>query len=337
MGQSARVRGSPGGLELKGLIILFRDLLRTRLLICLNFVLALIFIAAAQAQAQPGSSEAGSAPSKTNAVPPDQRVVLKVGDRQITQAAFEQYVADLEAQQGPATKSRKELGDNYASILMLSQLAIATHLDRSSEVQRDIAIDTAQILSNAEFAKLKQDATPDQQEIKAYYDAHLADYDVIEMQRLFIWPGDPANGGKMTAEQTKVLADAVRQAYTSGDPDRVAKLVKDTPHAKDEIVFDEKPLPFQRGELPGQMNDTVFALKAGEWKEISNGPGAYLFVHIVSRSRRDLADVSQQIEKKVQSQKLKAQLEELKKKTGIWMDETYFVSKPPMPKIQDRD
>ncbi len=317
---------------------MLRGFLRVRPLICLRVVIAVILAAAAQAQAQPGAgSDPASSPDKTNAVPPDQRVVLKVGNQQITQATFEQYLADLEAQQGPATLGRKQLGDNYASILMLSRLAAENHLDTTPEVERQIAIDRMQILSNAEFAKLKAQAAPSQEEIKAYYDSHLADYDVIEMRRLFIWPGNPANGGKMTAEQTKALADAVRQAYTSGDPARVGKLVKETPHSKDEIVFDEKPLPFQRGELPGTLNDTVFALKAGEWKEIDNGPGAYLFIQIVSRSRRNLSEVSTQIEKKVQGQKLKAQLEELKKNTGIWMDETYFVSKPPMPKIEDRD
>jgi PPIC-type PPIASE domain len=322
----------------KGFSYLFRKRFRIRVVFCVN-LFSIILAGICQAQAQPGaeSTNKTESASTTNAANPDQRVVLKIGDQQITQAAFEQYIADLEAQQGPAELSRKKLGENYASVLMLSRIASENHLDSTPEVERQIAIDRMQILSNAEFAKLKAESAPTKQEIQAYYDAHLADYDVVEMRRLFIWPGDPSNGGKMTAEQTKALADAVRQAYASGNPARVDKLVEDTPHSKDEIVFDAKPLPFQRGELPGKMNDTVFSLKQGEWKEIDNGPGAYLFIQIVSRSRRDLSQVSAQIEKKVQAEKLKAELEDLKKKTGIWMDETYFVSKPPMPKIEDRD
>ena len=326
--------------DVKGLITLFRDLLRVRLLVCLNFIFAVILIAAAQAQGQPGagSSESSSAPSKTDAVPPGQRVVLKVGDLQITQATFEQYVADLESQQGPAEKSRKDLGDNYASMLMLSQQAVANHLDTTSAVQRLLTIDRMQILSNAEFARLKAQSTPSSEEIQAYYNAHLEDYDVVEMRRLFIWSGDAANKNVLTPEKAKAFAEEARKIFASGgDAGSLQKLVKGTPHNQDEIVFDPKPLPFQRGELPGKMNDIVFALKAGEWKEISQGPGSYLFIQIVSRSRRPLTDVSQQIEQKVQAEKLRAQLDELKKKTGIWMDETYFPSKPPMPKIEDRD
>ncbi len=177
---------------MKGLITLVRDFLRLRLFVCLNIVFAVVLMSAAQAQGQPGSgsSENGAA-SKTNSVPPDQRVVLKVGDLQITQAAFEQYLADLEAQQGPAEASTKKLGDNYASMLMLSRVATENHLDQTPDVERQLAIDRMQILSNAEFAKMKAGAVPTKEEIQTYYNAHLEDYDVIEVRRLFIWPAIP--------------------------------------------------------------------------------------------------------------------------------------------------
>jgi hypothetical protein len=323
----------------KGLTTLVRDLLRLRLFVCLNIVFAIVLMSAAQAQGQPGSgpSENG-APSKTNSVPPDQRVVLKVGDVQITQATFEQYLSDLEAQQGPPEASTKKLGDNYASMLMLSRVAAEKHLDKTPDVERQLAIDRMQILSNAEFAKMKAGAIPTKEEIQSYYNAHLEDYDVIQVRRFFIWAGDPKNNNQLTTEKAKALADSARQIYKSGgDPARLQKLVKEIPHNNDEIVIDEQPLTFQRGELPGKMNDTAFSLKPGEWTEMNNGPGAYLFFQVVNRSRKDLPQVSAQIEKKLQNQKLKAELEGLKKKTGIWMDETYFVSRPEMPQFGDRD
>ena len=264
--------------------------------------------------------------------------MLKVGDSQITQAAFEQYLADLESQQGPAEKSRKDLGDSYASMLMLSQQAAANHLNSDPQLQRLLAIDRMQILSNAEFARLKAQSAPSKQEIQAYYNAHLEDYDTLELRRLFIWPGDPANKGQLTPERAKAVAEAARKIYADGgDPARLQKLMKETPHSEDEIVLDKQPLPFQRGELPDKLNDKAFSLKAGEWTEIDNGPNAYLFLQVVTRGRRDLSQVSGQIEKKLQNQKLKAELEGLRKKTGIWMDETYFVSHPKVPEGGERD
>lgn len=317
-------------------MILFRNVFGVRFLLCLNLVLSVILAGAAQAQAQPGakSATAGNSPATTDAAPPDQHVVLKVGNLQITQAVFEQYLADLEAQQGPAELGRKQMGDNYASMLMLSQLAQANHLDSSPEVQRQLAIDRTQILSNAEFAKLKAEATPTAQEVSAYYNAHLDDYDVVQVRRIFLWPGDPKVKGSLNAEQTKALAERIRQTYSSGGD--VDKILSDTPPS-DSVMADKAPLQFQRGELPGGRNDAVFALKDGQWAEFSDKSGAYFFFHVVKKSRRDLKEVSPQIENKLQAQKLRQQFDTLKKQTGIWMDETYFVSKPEMPQFQDRD
>ncbi len=78
------------------------------------------------------------------------------------------------------------------------------------------------------------------------------------------------------------------------------------------------------------MNDAIFALKEGEWKEFSNSPSEYVFVHLVKRSREDLQDATQEITKKVQAENLRNELSKLKSKTGIWMDETYFASKTPV-------
>ena len=47
------------------------------------------------------------------------------------------------------------------------------------------------------------------------------------------------------------------------------------------------------------------------------------------RGRRDLKEVSGSIEKKVQSEKLRAELDALKKQSGVWMDDAYFTSKTP--------
>ena len=57
----------------------------------------------------------------------------------------------------------------------------------------------------------------------------------------------------------------------------------------------------------------------------------------MKKSRRDLKEVSPQIESKLQAQKLREQFDTLKKQTGVWMDETYFISKPQMPQFQDQD
>ncbi len=256
--------------------------------------------------------------------------MLKVGDLPITQAAFEQYVTDLESTQGPASLSRKKLGDSYASMLVLEQQAKDNHLESTPEVQRLLAIDRMQILSNAEFARLKAAATPTPEEIQQYYNAHGDDFDVAEVRRIFIWSGDPkSKDHSLTPEQAKATADSIRAAIKSGNEAEINKIISSTPHAQDEVMADPRPLTFRRGELAPAMDDKIFALKEGEWKEFSNGPGEYVFVHLVKLSRETLKDATPEITKEVQTEKLRKELSAMKSKTGVWMDETYFASKAP--------
>ena len=245
----------------------------------------------------------------------------------MTQAQFEQMVADLETTQGPADLSRKQLAEKFSSLFILSQQAVADHLDSSPEVVRQLAIDRTQILSNAEFLKLKDQAKPSAEQISAYYNAHLEDYDVVTLRRVFIWEkgNGSAHPNGLSPEEAKTLAQAIKQAITSGsDPN---KLIKDP-----ELVHvDLQPLTFQRGEMPAEMEKPAFSLqKPGEWVEMTNTPSSVVLLQLVSRSRRNLSEVTEQIEKKLQNEQLREELKALKKKTGVWMDETYFASKAPV-------
>ncbi|MGA2372372.1 MAG: hypothetical protein ACLPPV_02710 [Candidatus Korobacteraceae bacterium] len=273
-------------------------------------------------------SSAAAASSTGASTSPGNRVIMKVGDKQVTQSQFEQLIADLEAMQGPADLNRKQLGEKFASLFILAQQAVADHLDSSPEVIRQLAIDRTQILSNAEFFKLKEAAKPTPEQISAYYNAHLEDYDVVTLRRVFIWEKGKgtAHPNGLTPEEANALAAAIKQAYASGSDPK--KLIKDP----DLVHVDDQPLPFQRGEMPAEMEKVAFVLqKPGEWIQVPNTPGSVVLLQLVSRSRRTLSEVTPQIEKKLQNEELRDELKALKTKTGVWMDETYFASKAPVP------
>jgi len=273
--------------------------------------------------AETSSSLASASPNGDQS--PNQRVVLKVGNLQITQEQFETYIGDLEVQQGPADLTRKKLGDNYASLLALSQQAMTNHLDSSPEVIRQLAIDRTQILSNAEYARLRAEAKPTPAQISEYYNAHLDDYDVVQLRRVFIYKKSQGHRG-VNPDEVAALATAIRQAYATGSDPK--KLVKDP----DTVIFDAQPLTFQRGEMPAAMDKVAFGMqKEGEWTELANESDTLVLVQLVSRGRRSLSEVTPQIEKKLQAQTLRQELDSLKKNTGIWMDEEYFASHAPIP------
>jgi parvulin-like peptidyl-prolyl isomerase len=268
--------------------------------------------------------------STQNAAPPAGRVVLKVGDAQVTQADFESRIHDLEPQ-GDAEqegtkeqdKDRRRLGDDYASVLMLSQRAVADHLDSSPEVSRQLLIARMQVLSDAEFASLMSQAKPTTEEIDKYYSAHLSDYDRVHLRRLFIWKqrDNAKDAPVLSSQAARASADKFRQAYSAGTNEQK---VADDLRKSGEGMFDPEPLTFPRGELSGQMEKVAFALKEGEWSEVQDTPASLLLIQLVKRDRQPLKEVSSTIENELQGKNMEARLVELKKKAGIWMDEQYF-------------
>jgi parvulin-like peptidyl-prolyl isomerase len=260
---------------------------------------------------------------------------------EVTEAEFESRIAAIEPQADPdkdsATgKDRRKLGDDYASVLMLSQQAVANHLDSSPEVSLQLAIARMQVLSDAEFANLMRQATPSSEEISQYYSAHLADYDEVQIRRLFIWKqrNNSKTAPVSSSQAARASADQIRKAYASGAD--VKKLSEDVRRSGDGML-DPEPLTFPRGELPPQLEKVAFTLKEGEWSEVEDTPARLLLIELVKRDRQQLGQVSERIEKHLQGEKMQALLDDLKKKAGIWMDQQYFgTAVAPVPGAKQR-
>jgi DNA-binding transcriptional ArsR family regulator len=269
------------------------------------------------------------------------RVILKVGDVQVTEAEFESRIRDIEPQGDPDKgdvneKDRRKLGDDYAAVLMLSQQAVTNHLDATPEVSRQLAIARMQVLSDAEFASLMRQATPSFEEIGKYYSAHLSDYDQVEIRRLFIWKqrDNSKNAPVLSSQAARASADRIRKAYASGTD--VKNLSEDL-RKSGEGMLDPQPLTFPRGELPPQMEKVAFTLKEGEWSEVEDNATRLLLIQVVKHDRKQLGEVSERIEKNLQGEKMQALLDDMKKNSGIWIDEQYFgTAVAPVPGAQRR-
>lgn len=309
------------------------DLSRAGVAPCL--LLAALLGAVGHAQAPLRPSPASSSGSSTStpakkALPATERVILKVGEMQVTQAEFESRIGDIETQgdadqEGRNEKKRRRLGDDYASVLMLSQRAVASHLDSAPEVSRQLAVSRIQILSDAEFASLMRQAQPTFEETSQYYSSHLSDYDEVQIRRLFIWKqrADSKNARALSAQDAKARADAILQASAAGhETNKLTDGFKES----DEGMLDTQPLTFPRGELPPAIEKVAFSIKEGEWSEAQNTPDSIILVQLVKRERQQFGQVTSSIEKRLQGQKMQALLDDLKKKAGIWMDDQYFGS-----------
>jgi hypothetical protein len=255
------------------------------------------------------------------------RVILKVGGVKVTEKEYEATIGDIEPEprdpDEPETgeKSRRDMGEDYASVLMLSQMAVVNGLDKTPEIRRQLTVNRLQILSDAQFAKMKEAAQPSKVEMQKYYDSHLADLDRLKLRRLFIWKtGQGSTNTKgLAPDAARTMADQILHS-TGEEGAQLADRVK----GSDEGLYDPEPLTFLRHELSPRFEKAAFAAKPGEWSQADDTKDQIVLLHIIERDRRPFAEVESVVDYRVRNEKLLSQLEALKKKTGIWMDDQYF-------------
>ena len=278
---------------------------------------------------KPATSSGSSTPTADKkAVSPGERVVLKVGNTQITEAEFEARIEDIEGQadadrEGSTQKDRRRLGDDYVSVLMLSQQAVENHLDATPEVIRKLEVDRIQILSDAEFARLMNRSKPTSDEVMQYYNAHQSEYEEVQIRRLFLWKRGPdsKNTHGLSPEVARARADEILKASAAGaDTTRLADAFKNS----DVALLDQLPLTFPRGELPPAMEKAAFSSQVGKWSQVQETAESIILIQLLKRNRQQLGEVASLIETRLQNQNMEAKLNELKKTAGVWMDEQYF-------------
>lgn len=286
---------------------------RVLVVICLFAVLASTTALFAQQ-----SSAASSGSASSDATGSDQKVVMKVGATKLTEGQFDDIFADFsKANEGGPVTTRKAIGESLASALVFSQQAEAQGVDKDPEIQRQIEASRIQILSNAEFERMEKQATPTMQEVAAFYNAHLDDFDEVSIRRLFVYKQTASSSGHgLPDAEAKARAEQIRKVLASGGDAKA--LIAGT---KD--MIDADPITFKRDELTGAMAQ-AFDMKEGEWSQVADSPDADLFFQVVKKARLTLAQATPAIQKKLQAQKLREAVQALKNKTGIWMDDAYF-------------
>ena len=281
----------------------------------------------ASAPSAPATPSANATPDPTSppAVPPD-KVVIKVGDTQVTAADFDflLHTLNTQEQKNVATQGRQPLAEQYILTLLLEQQGLRDHLDSTSEFRRQEMIERAQRLAQAEYEKMARDIQVTPQETSQYYTAHTAELEQLAVRQVGIrkkTAGAKADARGLSPEEAKARAEQIRKALIAGtDPKQVAK-----DFAVPSVVFVEtQERNIQHGQLPGDWDRTLFKLKDGEVSESLDTPQSIAFLQVVRHVHPELKDVQQTVEQEIRQEKLKAKIAELKNGTAVWTDQDYF-------------
>jgi hypothetical protein len=304
----------------------------------LTVVLVASFISlAAGAQQSAGPSKiSGATPSASPAaataanpaVPASSaKVVLKVGDLQITQSDMESIVPMRPSGGGHALSpdARRHVAEALVRMMALSQQAVNDHLDASPELHLKLEMQRIRMLGQAELDKMKSQIqiTPD--EIHKYYADHPLAFDTVQLREFLIRKQHGDVKDALSAEQAKARAESVREALASGK--RAEEVAEEFP-GPDVLLIDQKPRTFRNDELIPALQKAVFEAKDGEVPAAVDTPEAEIVMDVLQRQHVEEKDAATQIEKELRQRKLDAQIDDMKKKVGIWMDDSYFKDAP---------
>jgi parvulin-like peptidyl-prolyl isomerase len=312
-------------------------------------VLAVIFAASTPACSSckgesSGTSDIGDAAAPASSALTDEQrkmVLARVGDKVIT---LGDYVAALEHMdqfdrlryQSP--ERRKELLDEMINVMLLAQEAIAKGYDKDPLAQQEMrAILRDAMLASARKGAPSPNEIPDE-EVKAYFDAHKADYRDPERRRLsLIVLRDEAAAKETLAAAQKTTSGAEWGALVR------AKSID--PQAKANVPVDlagdfglVSPPGDSRGDnpkVPADVRGAAFEIaKVGDvlGRSVKGGDRFYI-VRLTQKTdahERTLQEAERTIRVKLAQDKLRARedalLAELRKQFPVQIDDAALAS-----------
>jgi peptidyl-prolyl cis-trans isomerase C len=254
-------------------------------------------------------------------------VVLTVGNEKLTQAQFERIVATLPEQaqaQAKTPEGRRMIADRLAELKTLAQEARARKLDQKPEVQAQLSIETDQVLASAVYQTL---GSADDAAVRAYYDAHKGEMEQVHARHILVrFQGSqvPVRLGQKDLTDAEALAKTrdLRAKIVAG-----AKFAELAQAESDDVGSGQNGGDldtFGRGAMVKPFEDAAFTIPVGQVSQPVKSDFGYHLILVETRTAKTFEQAQADIEKSLGPDAAQKALEELKKKTPVVYNETYF-------------
>ena len=246
----------------------------------------------------------------------------------ITRAEFEELVNAVNPRM--IKSERKQLAQNYARMLALSNEASNRGIDKRPEVQALLRYVRASALSSALYKQVLRTANAHSEEdVEKYYRAHTSEYDRYTFVRLFIpsikqgpvaTPQTVNNiDEQASAPEMKALAEKMHARAVAGeDFAALQKEVFAQAGIKSEPSVEVPDV--QRGSMSAEVNQ-IFDLAQGAVSPIIADASGYNIYKLVSKQTAPLESVREQVAIEMENQR---SAESLKKIENINVNDSYF-------------
>jgi len=261
-------------------------------------------------------------------------VVLTVGTEKLTKTQFEQIVEQVTAQMPPerraaaqAPEARRQLAEQLAELKALAQEARREKIDQTPEAKAQMAMRNDQLVAGLLFQKISKDAKPEAADLKAYYDAHKEEYETVTARHILIrmtGSAVPLREGQKDLSDEDALAkakDLRAKIVAGGSFEELAKTESDdTGSGNNGGALGE----FTRGRMVPQFEEAAFKLAVNEISEPVKTQFGYHIIQVQKRESKSMDDMKSEIAEKIGPEMAQKKVDEIKSKTTITFDQSYF-------------
>ncbi len=266
---------------------------------------------------------------------PEDRVVIHIGDIQVTTKEVERVLGTMPAQYRPyySGPGRRHLADVIVNNKLLALEAQRRELQGRDSVQLDLTISREAILSAAARKEIENETAVTNEEMQKYLDEHIGQYEEVRVWRIVIRSTNSIPYGSGT-HQDRVPSDQEAKAKAQ---EIKAKLVEGADFEELAAKFSYDGLSSGKGGDLGfirrgnkvhlivpPVEEAIFSLKPGTLSDVIQSPLGYEIVKVEEKRVPKLESVRQEIEAQVRKQKSEELLNTMKKGLQIRIDETYF-------------
>ena len=265
---------------------------------------------------------------------PADKVIVSIGDEKITAGEFSQFIDSLPEQmrsqaRGPA---RRQLAENLVKIKLLAQQARRDKADQEPMFKVQQAYQMDNLLAVYYLNNYLKNAKISDDELRKYYEDHKADYSSVRARHILIRfkgsrvPLKP-NQKDLTEEEALAQAQDIKKRLAAGaDFAQVAQQESDdTGSAAKGGDLGE----FHRGQMVAPFDEAAATLPIGIVSEPVKTPYGYHIIQVQSRDAKTFDEVKEDIEKKIKPTLTDKLIGELRTKSNVLLDDSYFGPPPP--------
>jgi parvulin-like peptidyl-prolyl isomerase len=284
----------------------------------------------------PGAVAAPASPAIPQKAPEPDKVILTIGQTKITEAQYETLVDALPQQYQTYARGagKRQFAENLVQLMILSGEAEKRSLDKQPKMQEQLKFQRQNLLAQAMFEDLQSGIKVDDSLVQLYYDAHKNEYESVKAKHILIRvKGAPMPGAEgkpeLTDEQALAKAQEIRQKLVAGgDFAAIAKTDSDdTGSAQQGGDLGE----FRRGMMVPPFEKEAFSLKVGDISEPVKSPFGYHIIVVQEHKLKTLADVRPDIEKSLRPEMARKEVQSLRDKTAVQIDDAFFGPLPAAP------